>query len=167
MSLYEASGGLSRLFTAYDQHLRVEAHPDDFAVLWSSSLSAEVAFQRLVNSLPDRGEALLRHGEQVIEMDASDAVRRITYGEPWDFIRFDYRDRVLTWEAVSEPASPSVSAEVGILVEGVDEMYFLDLIYETATPDIADHAEALLSEAADVTARFPTVSLRPTMDAGA
>lgn len=170
MREYEASGGAARVYELSGGDVFVvEPHRDSFTFLWSTALPVTAWLASLSPMLPAGiGQALViqNHRSEPSRYDPHDLGHRLEHQIDVAFVRIEYADRVLTWEAPQDAAAETtgpVYGEAALVRDVVDRGYIVQCIQATATPQLRQSAYVLLSESMALVSAFPVVDVqRPT-----
>jgi elongation factor Tu len=158
---YEASGGVSRVYEFEGGDLLVvEPHRDSFTFLWSTELPVRAWFRHLSPMLPEAGGSAFVIGDmhaEPLEYPAGNLAAGLGDRSGVEFVRIEYPDRVLTWEAPQRDDADDPAwahGEAAILTDTFDREYIARCIDLTGTPELRRMAEALVSTSASLVSDF-------------
>jgi len=159
---YEASGGRSEHRTYLTgEEAQIELHRRSFTVLWSAALPARGFLGRVRQLLAER-DALARIStidKHALELSPAQLIERVGKSpRSLTFIRLDFPDYALTWEAANLQRSlgrrPYLPGHVGVIAKHLDPEWLHQFILSTATPHVAADAEQLTDAAIKLTDGF-------------
>jgi hypothetical protein len=158
---YLASGGESALLRLGDESiLRVEAHPESFALVWPSECSLDSLLERVVGEsdiAPGADTmALIVTGDGAVdEVGLDEMLTRSSGPEAGDieFVRLDLTDWVVTWRRTADPALHArvePMQELGLGADSLDRERIQHLLEQTGVESISSEAERLVVAAEGV-----------------
>jgi elongation factor Tu len=158
---YKSSGGRSRIYELPgDQVLVIEPHEDSFSVLWSTNLSVTRWLKQISPLLPSDDATAFVVGapeHRMVQLPLTELSWRITESAAIEFVRVQYRDRALTWEAPQGAVGdeqPATWGEAALMAGTVNRAYVADCVRATATPLVQEVAELLIANSLELLKAF-------------
>jgi hypothetical protein len=155
---YTASGGESALLRVSDRSaLRVESHPESFALVWPATCALSDLAERVLVTADTEPEAhttaLVVDGNgSVAEAPLDEMLDRIA-ADDLEFARLELTDLVITWNRRADPVlSPGdgLVHEVGLGSESFNRELVRDLLTRTAVESISDSAEDIVEASCEI-----------------
>jgi elongation factor Tu len=158
---YQSAGGISRVFEFETGDLLVvEPHRDSFTFLWSTQLSVDAWLQRISPLLPDTGGVAIvieNTDPEPSECGPEDLADRLHGQKNIDFVRVEYADCVMSWEAPqseSREGDTSALGEAAVLARTFDRGYITECISVTGTSELQKAVSSLMSLSAPLVSAF-------------
>jgi ribosomal protein L30/L7E len=162
LQTYKSSGGESE-YRSYEagEEAQVELHEHSFSVLWSAVLPAQ-GFLHYIRPLitdTDGSARMSTVDNQPIECSLTEGIKKID-ADPgrFTFIRLDFADRAITWEAPDLSRSlgqrPYLPGQIGVICRQFEPDWLRRFLVETATPHVAADADDLVEATKRLTSHF-------------